>query len=105
MSEVSMVGQVALVTGGDMEPGTGRLDFEFATMRGELVRAPEMEDSEGFRPGDFRLLPVQVTAWGPLVFANLDLKASLATPPVPMTVMGLPHSVLMRATMPSIRAT
>jgi misacylated tRNA(Ala) deacylase len=28
----------ALVTGGDMEPGKGRLDFEFETMRGELVR-------------------------------------------------------------------
>jgi misacylated tRNA(Ala) deacylase len=31
----------ALVTGGDMEPGKGRLDFEFATMRGELVREIE----------------------------------------------------------------
>jgi misacylated tRNA(Ala) deacylase len=28
----------ALVTGGDMEPLKGRMDFEFATMRGELVR-------------------------------------------------------------------
>ena len=28
----------ALVTGGDMEPLKGRLDFEFETMRGELVR-------------------------------------------------------------------
>jgi misacylated tRNA(Ala) deacylase len=31
----------ALVTGGDMEPGRGRLDFEFETMRGELVREIE----------------------------------------------------------------
>jgi misacylated tRNA(Ala) deacylase len=31
----------ALVTGGEMEPGKGRLDFEFATMRGELVREIE----------------------------------------------------------------
>lgn len=31
----------ALVTGGDMEPGKGRLDFEFETMRGELVREIE----------------------------------------------------------------
>jgi misacylated tRNA(Ala) deacylase len=31
----------ALVTGGDMEPLKGRMDFEFATMRGELVRAIE----------------------------------------------------------------
>jgi misacylated tRNA(Ala) deacylase len=27
----------ALVTGGNMEPGAGRMDFEFATLRGELV--------------------------------------------------------------------
>ena len=31
----------ALVTGGDMEPLKGRLDFEFETMRGELVREIE----------------------------------------------------------------
>jgi misacylated tRNA(Ala) deacylase len=31
----------ALVTGGEMEPGKGRLDFEFDTMRGELVREIE----------------------------------------------------------------
>src|SRR5690349_20332732 len=28
----------ALVTGGEMEPRKGRLDFEFETMRGKLVR-------------------------------------------------------------------
>jgi misacylated tRNA(Ala) deacylase len=27
----------ALVTGGNMDPGAGRMDFEFATLRGELV--------------------------------------------------------------------
>ena len=27
----------ALVTGGNMEPGSGRMDFEFATMHGDLV--------------------------------------------------------------------
>jgi misacylated tRNA(Ala) deacylase len=32
----------ALVTGGDMEPLKGRMDFEFATMRGELVRDIEI---------------------------------------------------------------
>ena len=32
----------ALVTGGDMEPLKGRLDFEFETMRGELVREIEV---------------------------------------------------------------
>ncbi len=31
----------ALVTGGDMEPLKGRMDFEFATMQGELVREIE----------------------------------------------------------------
>lgn len=34
-------GYGALVTGGDMEPLKGRLDFEFASMRGELVREIE----------------------------------------------------------------
>ena len=42
---------------------------------GELLRAPEMEGTEGFRPSEMHLLPVQVATWGPLVFANLDLKA------------------------------
>ena len=31
----------ALVTGGDMEPRKGRMDFEFASMHGELVREIE----------------------------------------------------------------
>jgi misacylated tRNA(Ala) deacylase len=31
----------ALVTGGDMDPLKGRMDFEFETMRGELVKAIE----------------------------------------------------------------
>lgn len=31
----------ALVTGGDMDPLRGRMDFEFASMRGELVREIE----------------------------------------------------------------
>ncbi len=42
---------------------------------GRLLRAPEMEGTEAFRPADFRLLPVQVAALGPLVFVNLDPKA------------------------------
>lgn len=45
------------------------------SLDGELIRAPEMEGTEGFVPGEMRLLPVQVAAMGPLVFANLDLKA------------------------------
>ncbi|MES2305161.1 MAG: SRPBCC family protein [Gemmatimonadota bacterium] len=44
-------------------------------LNGELLRAPEMESAEGFRPEEMRLMPVQVASWGPLVFANLDLKA------------------------------
>ena len=36
----------ALVTGGEMEPGKGRLDFEFETMRGELVREIEATINE-----------------------------------------------------------
>ena len=32
----------AQVTGGDMEPLNGRMDFEFATMRGDLVRDIEL---------------------------------------------------------------
>src|SRR5919112_4288964 len=42
---------------------------------GTLLRAPEMEQSVGFRADEMRLMPVQVAAWGPLVFACLDLKA------------------------------
>ena len=44
-------------------------------LRGGLLRAPDMEANENFSPGDFHLQPVQVAAWVPLVFANLDLKA------------------------------
>src|SRR5215211_5113528 len=36
----------ALVTGGDMDPLKGSLDFEFATMRGELVREIEAAVNE-----------------------------------------------------------
>jgi choline monooxygenase len=45
------------------------------TLRGELLRAPEMDGTERFSPDGMRLLPVQVAVWGPLVFANLDPKA------------------------------
>lgn len=44
-------------------------------LNGELLRAPEMEESVGFRADEMRLMAVQVAAWGPLVFACLDLKA------------------------------
>lgn len=39
----------ALVTGGNMDPGQGRMDFEFATMRGELVAEIEARCNEEIR--------------------------------------------------------
>src|SRR5512145_2737848 len=39
----------ALVTGGDMEPLKGRMDFEFENMRGELVREIEAAVNEEIR--------------------------------------------------------
>ncbi len=41
----------ALVTGGNMEPGAGRMDFEFATMSGDLVDAIEAKVNEELRRG------------------------------------------------------
>jgi len=46
------------------------------SLDGTLRRAPEMEGVEGFRPDEMHLVPVPVTRWGPLVFANLDGKAA-----------------------------
>ena len=54
---------------------------------GSLHRAPEMEGTEGFDPEEMRLMPVQVDTWGPLVFANLDLKA----PPLARFIEGIPE--------------
>jgi misacylated tRNA(Ala) deacylase len=48
----------ALVTGGDMEPGKGRLDFEFETMRGELVR--EIETAINKEVAQSREIRVQI---------------------------------------------
>ena len=48
----------ALVTGGEMEPGKGRLDFEFETMRGELVR--EIEGSINKEAMQGREIRVQI---------------------------------------------
>jgi len=50
----------ALVTGGDMDPLKGRMDFEFATMRGELVREIEAavnEEVQAAREIRVRILP------------------------------------------------
>ena len=48
----------ALVTGGEMEPGRGRLDFEFETMRAELVR--EIEASINREAAQGREIRVQI---------------------------------------------
>ncbi len=48
----------ALVTGGDMEPLKGRMDFEFATMRGELVR--EIEAAVNFEVQQRRDIQVKI---------------------------------------------
>ncbi len=56
-------------------------------LRGELVRAPEMEGTAGFRPEEMHLLPVQVDQWGPLIFANLDTKAQ----PLGVTLEDIPQ--------------
>jgi misacylated tRNA(Ala) deacylase len=48
----------ALVTGGEMEPRKGRLDFEFETMRGELVREIEAAINKEMEQG--REIQVQI---------------------------------------------
>ena len=48
----------ALVTGGDMEPLKGRMDFEFETMRGELVR--EIEAAVNKEVGEGREIRVNI---------------------------------------------
>jgi choline monooxygenase len=45
------------------------------SLDGQLLRAPEMEESAGFRAADYRLMPVQVAVFGPLVFAMIDAGA------------------------------
>ena len=45
-----------------------------------------------------------VRSWSKWSMAVVAPSNSEATPPVPITVIGLPHSALMRATRPSIMA-
>jgi len=50
----------ALVTGGNMEPGKGRMDFEFASMSGDLVGSIEATVNEELakaRPIHIKVLP------------------------------------------------
>jgi len=56
---------------------------------GQLLRAPEMEGTEGFRPEEMRLRSVPVATWGPLVFVNLDGKA----PPLLDVLEDVPNRV------------
>ncbi len=46
-----------------------------------------MEGGESFRPAEMHLVPVNVTTWGPLVFANLDGKA----PPITDMMEDIPR--------------
>ncbi len=59
------------------------------TLKGELLRAPEMEDAEGFNREEMRLRGVAIDTWGPLVFANLDGKA----PPLAEMLESIPGRV------------
>jgi misacylated tRNA(Ala) deacylase len=91
----------ALVTGGEMEPGKGRLDFEFETMRGELVREIEaainkeaaqgreirvqiLPREEAFQIPDLirtkiNLLPAGITHVRTVEIVGLDLQADGGT--------------------------
>ena len=59
------------------------------TLDGTLLHAPEMESTQNFHPDEIHLVPVQVAAWGPLVFANLDGKA----PPLLDVLEDIPQRV------------
>ncbi len=59
------------------------------TLKGELLRAPEMEGAEHFNPAEMRLRGVAIDTWGPLVFANLDGKA----PPLAEMLGSIPGRV------------
>lgn len=91
----------ALVTGGDMEPLKGRMDFEFETMRGELVREIEaavnkeaalgreirvriLPRAEAFQIPDLirtkiNLLPEGITQVRTVEIVGLDLQADGGT--------------------------
>lgn len=59
------------------------------SLKGELLRAPEMGDVERFTPDDMRLRPIAVATWGPLIFVNLDGKA----PPLAEFLEDIPSRV------------
>ena len=45
------------------------------SLDGSLLAAPRSDREVGFDPTDYPLRPVQIDAWGPLVFVNLDQEA------------------------------
>jgi choline monooxygenase len=59
------------------------------SLDGTLLRAPEMEGTEGFEPAEMRLREVAVATWGPLVFVNIDRKA----PPLGEVMEDIPARV------------
>jgi misacylated tRNA(Ala) deacylase len=67
----------AQVTGGNMEPGSGRMDFEFERMSGELV-----EDIE-------RRINLEVEAAHDIRVANLSREAAFAIPDLIRTKINL----------------
>lgn len=56
---------------------------------GSLRAAPGMRDEPDFDPACYALIPVQVAAWGPFIFANPDRHA----PPLAATLGELPAMV------------
>ena len=59
------------------------------SLKGELLRAPEMGDVERFTPEEMHLRPIAVATWGPLIFVNLDGKA----PPLAEFLEDIPSRV------------
>jgi choline monooxygenase len=78
---------VCLHRGGPVASGCGKrktLQCKYHgwtySLRGDLLKAPEMEGVAKFSPSEMRLHAIQVDTFGPLVLANLDPKAApLAT--------------------------
>ena len=50
-TRAALAGRVALVTGGNMEPGSGRMDFEFERMTGDLVDEIEAKVNDELMAG------------------------------------------------------
>ncbi len=56
---------------------------------GRLIAAPEMEQTGGFDPADFGLVPIRLETWGGFVFVNFDPEA----PPLAAWLGDLPDRV------------